>query len=900
MILKEIFQMKNFFLFINLFILCLVMGFSAQAKNVCGPITEDTIWTKAESPYIVTCDVTVVADVALTIEPGVTVKFDKGKSLIIDGTLVAKGTDTEKIIFTSNGAQQAGYWGYIYFSDTSEDATFDPSGNYTGGCILQFADIQWGGSGKPVLTIDNSSPFIADSLVANNSNYGISITNGSPVIKNCQIKNHSNSGIYYSGDGSTNPIIQNSTISGNSVWDAFGSGGGIYASGTITVQNSTISGNSAYWYGGGIYLYSGTLTIQNSTISGNYTLEAGGGIYLYSGTLTIQNSTISGNTGDFGGGGICATGIITIYNSTISGNSISAGAGGGIWAMGIITLTIQNSTISGNSAMDGVWAGGGIDATGGTITIQNSTISGNELAGIAISAGGGISAYGTVTIEGNTFIDNSANNDGGAVAVGGTVTLKNNVFKNNSAPSGGALYATGTVTIQGNTITENTAPTSFGGVVRLENLKASSVVGGTSCNDANLIKDNNGDAVYISGSLAFNYNDVYNNTGFELINGSSTTINASNCYWGTTNEAVIKEEIWDGLDNPALGLVTYKPFLTTPCKSDDTTPPSAVTNLSIYSVKSDSVTLNWTAPGDDGDIGTAAQYDIRYSTSEITEENWDSAMQCTGEPAPKPAGEPETFTVTDLSPDTTYYFALKTADEVPNWSGLSNVVSCKTTAKTGDVSGDGNITAFDASLILRVVVGILNLNEPEYPYLTLEVADVSGNGTVSALDAALVLQYTVGLITKFPVEITSTAAPTLSVKSEKETLMEGITRLEATELNSEQRKVLEQLKLLVFKQLMPKRTVLLQNYPNPFNPETWIPFKLAEGGKATITIYNQNGQLVRTLSLGYVPAGVYQTKTKAAYWNGRNESGELVASGVYFYNLQSGKFKATRKMVILK
>jgi hypothetical protein len=57
---------------------------------------------------------------------------------------------------------------------------------------------------------------------------------------------------------------------------------------------------------------------------------------------------------------------------------------------------------------------------------------------------------------------------------------------------------------------------------------------------------------------------------------------------------------------------------------------------------------------------------------------------------------------------------------------------------------------------------------------------------------------------------------------------------------------------------------------------------------------------VRTLSLGYVPAGVYQTKTKAAYWNGRNESGELVASGVYFYNLQSGKFKATRKMVILK
>jgi flagellar hook assembly protein FlgD len=92
----------------------------------------------------------------------------------------------------------------------------------------------------------------------------------------------------------------------------------------------------------------------------------------------------------------------------------------------------------------------------------------------------------------------------------------------------------------------------------------------------------------------------------------------------------------------------------------------------------------------------------------------------------------------------------------------------------------------------------------------------------------------------------------------------------------------------------------MPNFPNPFNPETWIPFKLAEGGKATITIYDINGRLVRMLSLGCVPAGVYQTKTKAAYWNGRNESGELVASGVYFYNLQSGKFKATRKMVILK
>jgi hypothetical protein len=113
-------------------------------------------------------------------------------------------------------------------------------------------------------------------------------------------------------------------------------------------------------------------------------------------------------------------------------------------------------------------------------------------------------------------------------------------------------------------------------------------------------------------------------------------------------------------------------------------------------------------------------------------------------------------------------------------------------------------------------------------------------------------------------------------------------------------KAFANIKLLLGDDVIPRKSALFQNYPNPFNPETWIPFKLAEGGKVTITIYDVHGRLVRTFSLGYVPAGVYQTKAKAAYWDGRNEAGERVASGVCFYNLQSGKFSATRKMVILK
>ena len=98
----------------------------------------------------------------------------------------------------------------------------------------------------------------------------------------------------------------------------------------------------------------------------------------------------------------------------------------------------------------------------------------------------------------------------------------------------------------------------------------------------------------------------------------------------------------------------------------------------------------------------------------------------------------------------------------------------------------------------------------------------------------------------------------------------------------------------------PKETVLLANYPNPFNPETWIPYELAEAAEIQVSIHASDGKLVRTLELGQRPAGIYQTKGRAAYWDGRNALNEPVASGVYFYTLTAGDFKATRKMLIRK
>ena len=98
----------------------------------------------------------------------------------------------------------------------------------------------------------------------------------------------------------------------------------------------------------------------------------------------------------------------------------------------------------------------------------------------------------------------------------------------------------------------------------------------------------------------------------------------------------------------------------------------------------------------------------------------------------------------------------------------------------------------------------------------------------------------------------------------------------------------------------PVKTVLLQNYPNPFNPETWIPYQLAQDSEVTISIYDGKGQFVRFINLGAKFAGVYFTKNRAVYWDGRNGYGEKVASGLYFYQLKAGDFSATRKMVILK
>lgn len=100
--------------------------------------------------------------------------------------------------------------------------------------------------------------------------------------------------------------------------------------------------------------------------------------------------------------------------------------------------------------------------------------------------------------------------------------------------------------------------------------------------------------------------------------------------------------------------------------------------------------------------------------------------------------------------------------------------------------------------------------------------------------------------------------------------------------------------------IQPQQTGLWQNYPNPFNPETWIPFQISEESVVDIHIYTAAGEWVRTVDLGFKPAGIYANPSRSAYWNGKNAMGETVASGTYFYQIRAGDYIETRKMVILK
>ena len=226
-----------------------------------------------------------------------------------------------------------------------------------------------------------------------------------------------------------------------------------------------------------------------------------------------------------------------------------------------------------------------------------------------------------------------------------------------------------------------------------------------------------------------------------------------------------------------------------------------------------------------------------------------------------------------------YYIKVQSYEQM---TGDYTIYAAFTPAK--DVNGDGVVDVIDLVLVAE------NFGSSGCNPCT---GDVNGDGEVNREDIIAVL------------DALDAAAAAPTAVSATESLQRWIDRAKQrnrTDARFQKGIAVLQNLLTTLRgtETVPKATALLANYPNPFNPETWIPYQLAKEADVTLRIYAIDGTLVRTLALGHQPAGMYQNRSRAAYWDGRNTIGEPVASGLYFYTLTAGDFTATCKMLIRK
>ncbi len=480
--------------------------------------------------------------------------------------------------------------------------------------------------------------------------YGIEVSTSDLTVANSSVQN-SYAGLTYIGVQATvsNSFFLNNARNGVTAYDAA----------DVTILNSNLSWNG----NNGISVFNdATATIEGNEILGN----TGEGVFFMNNAVgTIRGNFISGSQ---------RRGIALWDDShaLIENNIVQGSIYPGIALITSDTIgsnaTIRNTTIR-NNGYDIAWSYSGIYVYSDPYSpvLDNNTFFGNAWAGIEVDSS-------RVTVFDSTLGQDSY---GVYVYGNGSAEITNSSISSTSWD----LVATEncTITTLNTTFDPASAYAFVNGEVVVQNYLHVLVENSTQIPvmAADVQVTDNGLAMYATSG--FGGSDPQTNTAGRIDYiavtdriyigpGSSATENV------TVLEVSKGNMVFGGIPR-TIDMSSSHQEIVTATFDGDTTPPAMVQDLIVTDVSVDNATLNWTAPGDDGDLGTASAYDIRFSTELISDLNWDAAIQAAGEPAPQPAGQLESFIVTGLSQGTTYYFAIKTADEIPNWSELSNVAS---------------------------------------------------------------------------------------------------------------------------------------------------------------------------------------------------------------------------------
>ena len=215
----------------------------------------------------------------------------------------------------------------------------------------------------------------------------------------------------------------------------------------------------------------------------------------------------------------------------------------------------------------------------------------------------------------------------------------------------------------------------------------------------------------------------------------------------------------------------------------------------------------------------------------------------------------------------------------------------------GDINGDGVVNIFDLVLVgSQFGLKCSNFGSSN------QSGDINGDGVVNVFDLVIVgSHFDESIAVAAPSSFNMGEAMRLPAANHKQ-IRHALAELEVmVDLPRGAGIAMDFLcAWLVNANPIVTETELLLNYPNPFNLETWMPYDLAADANIEIAIYNVDGHRIRRLVLGTQPVGLYRTKDKAAYWDGRSDTGELVSSGLYFYHLRAGDFQASKMMILLK